>query len=226
MRHSMRAATTFRTTGMNRHHVFRRTPGFRPPRRYSDRQRRAVRVGACALRVEQARRVVAAARHSPRAHLAGRPEQNGRHERMHLTLKPEATRPAAHDVVQQQMRFDPFLHRYNQERPHQAFDMATPASRYTASAPRSGSRGTGLPVSRLDRRRDALRPHLLPAAQDPSQSGVCRPEGGKQTADHVWLVSFMGYDLGDFDDETYRLKPIEDPFGPRLSPMSRAPASG
>ena len=64
----------------------------------------------------------------------GHPEQNGRHERMHLTLKTEATRPAAHNVLQQQMRFDTFVHRYNQERPHQALDMATPASRYTPSA--------------------------------------------------------------------------------------------
>ena len=42
----------------------------------------------------------------------------------------------------------------------------------------------------------------------------------KQTADHVWLVSFMEYDLGHFDDETRILEPIEDPFGTRLSPMS------
>ena len=44
--------------------------------------------------------------------------------------------------------------------------------------------------------------------------------GVKQTDDHIWLVSFMDYDLGYFDDETCRLEPIEDPFGPRLSPMS------
>ena len=43
----------------------------------------------------------------------GHPEQNGRHERMHLTLKTEATRPAAPNVLQQQVRFDAFVHRYN-----------------------------------------------------------------------------------------------------------------
>jgi putative transposase len=64
----------------------------------------------------------------------GHPEQNGRHERMHLTLKQDATRPAAANVLQQQMRFDTFVRRYNQDRPHQALDMATPASRYAASA--------------------------------------------------------------------------------------------
>jgi hypothetical protein len=64
----------------------------------------------------------------------GHPEQNGRHERMHLTLKQDATRPAAANVLQQQMRFDTFVRRYNHDRPHQALAMATPASRYTASA--------------------------------------------------------------------------------------------
>lgn len=64
----------------------------------------------------------------------GHPEQNGRHERMHLTLKTAATRPAARNVLQQQMPFDTFVHRFNHERLHQALDMVTPASRYRPSA--------------------------------------------------------------------------------------------
>ena len=36
----------------------------------------------------------------------------------------------------------------------------------------------------------------------------------------VWLVTFTHYDLGYFDDETYRLEPIENPFGPKVLPMS------
>ena len=43
--------------------------------------------------------------------------------------------------------------------------------------------------------------------------------GVKQVSDRIWLVSFMDYDLGYFDDETCRLEPIENPFGPRLLPM-------
>jgi putative transposase len=46
--------------------------------------------------------------------------------------------------------------------------------------------------------------------------------GVKQVGDHVWLVTFMDYDLGYFDDETCRLEPIENPFGPKLLPMSPA----
>ena len=44
--------------------------------------------------------------------------------------------------------------------------------------------------------------------------------GVRQTEDHVWLVSYMEYDLGYFDDETCRLEPIDNPFGSKLLPMS------
>ncbi len=54
----------------------------------------------------------------------GNPQQNGRHERMHLTLKKEATRPAAKNFLQQQAKFDRFIHCYNHERPHQALEHA------------------------------------------------------------------------------------------------------
>jgi putative transposase len=56
----------------------------------------------------------------------GCPQQNGRHERMHLTLKKEATKPASFNLLQQQERFDAFATVYNQERPHQALGGAYP----------------------------------------------------------------------------------------------------
>ena len=43
--------------------------------------------------------------------------------------------------------------------------------------------------------------------------------GVQQTADHIWLVTFMDYDLGYFDDETCRPEPIENPFGPKVLPL-------
>src|SRR5579872_1161193 len=64
----------------------------------------------------------------------GHPQQNGRHERMHLTLKLEATKPAAKNFLQQQARFDDFIDGYNNERPHQALNMQCPAQR----SPRHG----------------------------------------------------------------------------------------
>lgn len=63
----------------------------------------------------------------------GRPQQNGRHERMHRTLKQEACRPSAADPSQQQARFDAFRHEFNHERPHEALGQKPPASVYTPS---------------------------------------------------------------------------------------------
>jgi transposase InsO family protein len=63
----------------------------------------------------------------------GHPEQNGRHERMHRTLKQETLRPPAYSIRTQQARFDAFRTEFNQERPHEAIEDETPASRYTPS---------------------------------------------------------------------------------------------
>ncbi|HEX8814951.1 MAG TPA: DDE-type integrase/transposase/recombinase [Terriglobales bacterium] len=62
------------------------------------------------------------------------PEQNGRHERMHLTLQQETMSPMAATRRAQQRRFDEFRREFNQQRPHEALDMRTPASCYTASS--------------------------------------------------------------------------------------------
>jgi len=63
----------------------------------------------------------------------GHPQQNGRHERMHLTLKKEATRPAGANLLQQQAKFDAFIEEFNNERPHEALDMKCPAELYSSS---------------------------------------------------------------------------------------------
>lgn len=62
--------------------------------------------------------------------------EHGRHERMHRTLKAEATRPAAGNLAAQQRKFNRFREEYNQERPHEALDQETPASQST-SRPRA-----------------------------------------------------------------------------------------
>jgi hypothetical protein len=63
----------------------------------------------------------------------GRPEQNGRHERMHRTLKRETARPPERTLRAQQRAFDRFRREYNEERPHEGLGMATPASLYEPS---------------------------------------------------------------------------------------------
>jgi transposase InsO family protein len=68
------------------------------------------------------------------------PEQNGRHERMHLTLKQETMSPMAANRRAQQQRFEQFRREYNQQRPHEALGMQTPATCYTASPRRFPAR--------------------------------------------------------------------------------------
>lgn len=63
----------------------------------------------------------------------GQPQQNGRHERMHLTLKQETANPPASTAAQQQQRFDAFRATYNCVRPHEALEMSTPQAHYVSS---------------------------------------------------------------------------------------------
>lgn len=63
----------------------------------------------------------------------GRPQQNGRHERMHRTLKQETTKPPAGDMGAQQRRFNAWGEEFNQIRPHEALDMSKPAQLQQAS---------------------------------------------------------------------------------------------
>lgn len=60
----------------------------------------------------------------------GQPQQNGRHERLHRTLKAETTRPPAADLGGQQAEFARFQREYNTERPHEALDQRPPSTLY------------------------------------------------------------------------------------------------
>src|SRR5260370_40546195 len=70
----------------------------------------------------------------------GKPQQNGRHERFHLTLKKETASPPALNLRAQQHRFDSFRKLYNEERPHEALKQTPPARHYAASERRYSGR--------------------------------------------------------------------------------------
>ena len=151
----------------------------------------------------------------------GHPQQNGRHERFHRTLKAEATKPAAPNVLQQQARFDTFIARYNQERPHQALDMKVPADLYTRSArPYRGLEDLSYPFA------DATftvthcgRICFHGRKINLSHVFAGQNVGVTQVGERIWLVTFMHYDVGYFDDEVGRVEPIENPFGSKVLPM-------
>lgn len=129
------------------------------------------------------------------------PQQNGQHERMHKTLKAEATRPSSQTLIEQQQRFERFRHEYNNERPHESLDQATPASRY-AKSPRKY-------------------PSLLPELTYPAHCDVqavgssgmvyfkrkqfflstalsSYEVGFEETDDELWTVSFGSLSLGTY----------------------------
>ncbi|QQO22672.1 IS481 family transposase [Bradyrhizobium diazoefficiens] len=147
----------------------------------------------------------------------GHPQQNGRHERMHLTLKQEATRPPGANILQRQGRFDAFLHEFNAERPHEALGMKCPAELYAAS-PRCYE---GLPeLSYPFHDRDVLvtacgRLCLHRKRINVSTVLAGQKLGIKEVDEGIWLVSFMHYDLGYFDLEQKTLQPLDNPFGPK-----------
>jgi transposase InsO family protein len=152
----------------------------------------------------------------------GQPQQNGRHERMHLTLKQETTRPPARNHLQQQARFETFLEEFNTERPHEALAMACPGELYTPSLrPYAGLPEIHYPFHD----RDALVTACGRICMHRKKINISTVLAGqklgiKEVDDGIWLVSFMHYDLGYIDLEQKTLQTIDNPLGTRLSPMS------
>lgn len=149
----------------------------------------------------------------------GNPQQNGRHERMHRTLKLEATNPAGSNLLQQQEKFDDFRKQFNFERPHQALAMKCPADIHL----KSKRKYEGLP--------DVSYPGYDKALLISNCGRVCvgkqkvhitkalahQPVGLKEVDVGIWQVDFMNYTLGYFDQESDQFAPNEDPFNLKLA---------
>jgi len=146
----------------------------------------------------------------------GCPQQNGRHERMHLTLKKEATKPAAFNFLQQQEKFDTFIKVYNHQRPHQGIGGAYPGDLYTPSPkiyetpgePDYPFHDRTIRVTRCGRICIGKRKINL------SQVFAGQILGLREVEDGLWLVSFLDYDLGFFDNKEDRVEPTTNPFAP------------
>jgi transposase InsO family protein len=152
----------------------------------------------------------------------GHPQQNGRHERMHLTLKQQATRPAGANILQQQAKFDEFIDEFNNERPHEALGMKPPAQLYSASRrPYHGIPEPHYPFH--DKTVNVTSCGRLCLFRKKINLSTClagQAVGLKEVDNGIWLVSFMDYDLGYIDLEEKTLQPLENPFGPKVLPMS------
>ncbi|HZZ61537.1 MAG TPA: integrase core domain-containing protein [Roseiarcus sp.] len=138
----------------------------------------------------------------------GKPQQNGRHERMHRTLKAETAAPPAATLAEQQRRFDAFRAVYNHERPHEALDFATPASLYRASDRayprllREPDYPDGAAV------RQVRSNGVIKWAGDlvfVSEAFMGEPVAVEETEEGEWLVRYAHVELG-FIDKSGRLR--------------------
>jgi putative transposase len=117
--------------------------------------------------------------------------------------------------------FDDFLRRSNTGRPHQALGMKMPTDVY-ARSPRVYRGFEQLSYPFHDQTimvtgcgRVCFRGRKVNLSHVFAGQNV----GVTQVGERIWLVAFMHYDLGYFDDEVGRLEPIENPFGPKVLPM-------
>jgi putative transposase len=142
---------------------------------------------------------------------------------MHLTLKKEATKPASFTFLQQQERFDQFIAVYDQERPHQALGGAYPGDLYTPSGrvyappaePDYPYHDRSIRVTHCGRICMGRRKINL------SRVFAGQVVGIREVDDQIWLVSFLDFDLGFFDQEEGRVEPAPNPFVPqKVSTMS------
>ncbi|WP_244940995.1 transposase [Legionella sainthelensi] len=137
----------------------------------------------------------------------GNPQENGRHEGMHLTLKKETIKPSGENILQQQEKFDRFIQEYNHERPHQALNMKYPGEVYIPSS----KEYKGLPevdypfhdkiITVTHWGRICLKGKKINLTSVLASQNVVINE----VDDDIWLVSFMRYDLGYFDEKTCNL---------------------
>jgi putative transposase len=139
----------------------------------------------------------------------GAPQQNGRHERMHATLKAETSRPPAGTAAEQQARFDRFRNDFNDHRPHEALGQVPPTSRYRRS-PRAYPSRIEAPWYDADHAVRKVRSNgeirwggemiFL------SEALIGEPVGITETEAGDWLVRFADIDLGLIDRRSKKLR--------------------
>jgi len=153
----------------------------------------------------------------------GKPPQNGRHERMHRTLKAETSTPAAADQGAQQARFDRFQRYYNHSRPHQALGQTAPAAHYLPSPRRYRAH---LPDPWYDADHQVVRVRSDGAMRWQgelvylSEALAGELVGIAEIDCDRWLVRFAEVELGTLDRSTPRMLRREGMGALRSHPLS------
>ncbi len=152
----------------------------------------------------------------------GCPSQNGAHERMHKTLKAEATRPPRKNLRSQQARFDEFREEYNFERPHESLNQELPSTLYDFSGRPYGGKVSLPEYPGHYEVRLVSSSHSIRWKHHPINiSSVLIGEyvGLEEVADGVWGLYFYHYLLGHLHERTGQLE--EMPTGMRREDRSR-----
>lgn len=139
------------------------------------------------------------------------PEQNGQHERMHLVLKQETTRPPGENILQQQERFDRFIEIYSDERPHEALGQRPPREVHVRSEgkfPRE-LRGPEYPLHDEARRVHTNGDRWIEKGHQLKLTTALAGEtvGVREVTGKRLLVTFMQFDLGHYDFNTKLFEP-------------------
>ena len=143
----------------------------------------------------------------------GKPQQNGRHERLHKTLKAEATKPAAGSLAAQQRQFNRFREEFNHELPHEALDQQTPGAIYQASPREMPNKLPPLEYpDRFEVRYVSANGGIRWNSQWVNVSITCAGEyvGLEEIDDGVWNVYFGPLKLGRLLEKHMH---IEDEYG-------------
>jgi putative transposase len=145
----------------------------------------------------------------------GKPQHNGRHERMHRSLKQATARPPAANLRAQQRAFDQFRQEYNQQRPHQALQMQTPADFYVVSSRSYPSRLAEPEYHdewEVRRVRECGRIRWWSENVFVGRALAGEPVGLEPIDDGRWRVWFFDYPLGIFDERKGRIHTLTDSF--------------
>ena len=134
------------------------------------------------------------------------PSTNGRHERFHLTLKNETTRPAKTNMLQQQERFDLFKDEYNKERPHEALGMKTPSTKYKKSKRKltDAMKELEYPLHDYVLRVGSLGTVRLPNGNNCRISSLLSgyTVGARELEEEILLITFGQFDLGYIEQKS------------------------
>jgi len=144
----------------------------------------------------------------------GHPEQNGRHERLHRTLKEAVVRPPAWNLGRQQRRFDEFQQDYNYERPHEALGQKPPASAYAPSARDFPERLEEVTYPDDWQKRSVRSNGEIKWKGRKlylSQSLLGQMVGLEPVGDGLWMIHFMTEKLGRWDERETRVRPFNRP---------------